>query len=83
MRVFHNQVLAFKDDTKQVIGIYEESGIYEKGMGGQRYCLYFRKLNLDGKWDRMHIMGRFDDFYQLLYMAGELARMQCMFEGDR
>lgn len=77
MRCFQHQVLAFNDDTKQIIGIYEER------LGGQRYCLYLRKLNLDGKWDKKHIMGRFDDFYKLLYMAGELARMQCMFEGDR
>ena len=77
MRGFQCQVLAINDDSKQVIGIYEESRVSGK------YCLYFRKVKSDGKWDGKHIMGRFDDFYKLLYAAGELTRMQCMFETDR
>lgn len=77
MRGFQSQVLSFKDDQKQVIGIYEENRFSGK------YCLYLRTLNRNGKWDGKRIMGVFNDFYKLLYAAGELARMQCMFETDR
>ena len=77
MRGFQNQVLSFTDGLKQVIGIYEE------GRVGGKYCLYLRTMQPDGKFGGKRIMGVFKDFYKLLYAAGELARMQCMFETDR
>ena len=77
MKGFQCQVLSFKDDLKQVIGIYEEE------RKGNKYCLYLRELNESGVWSGKRIMGVFSDFYRLLYAAGELCRMQCMFETDK
>ena len=74
MKGFQNQVLSFKDGLKQIIGIYHENGKPGK------YCLYLRTLKADGKWSCARIIGVYDDFYKLLYMAGEHARMQNMFE---
>lgn len=71
MRGFRNQVLSFKDDTKQLIGIYDDDK--------RQYVLYLRTLRPDLKWEQK-VMNRSKDFYHILYVAGEIARMQCMFE---
>ena len=71
MRGFKNQVLSFKDNTKQLVCIYEDDT--------KQYALYLRTLRSDLKWEQ-RIMNRSKDFYHILCIAGEIARMQNMFE---
>ena len=74
MAGFQSQVLSFKDGNMQLIGKYETDII-----GTGEYVLYFRECDENMKWHQKTV-NRCNDFYHMLYIAGEVARRNKMFD---